>query len=90
MFQTFFSSFIRGLDIPSEDKLTLSFDIVSLFTNVPLHETIGICANIVYRANLGPAGIPQQLFLECMRLATEGVEFSLNEMMYVQTGDCDG
>lgn len=80
-----FSKFIRGLDIRSEDKLMVSFDIVSLFTNVPLFETIGICADILYRGNLGPASIPEELFLKWMRLATEGVEFSFNETMYVQT-----
>lgn len=75
---------MRSLDIGSEDKLMVSFDIVSLFTNVPLLETIDNCADILYRCNLGPSSIPEELFLEFIRLATEGVEFSFDGTMYAQ------
>lgn len=34
---------------------------------------------------MGPARIPENLFLELMRLANEEVQFSFNDMMYVQT-----
>lgn len=49
-----------------------------------LHETINICADALYGGNLDPASIPENLFLECMRLTTEGVEFSVNDIMYSQ------
>lgn len=57
----------------------MSFDIVSLFTNVPLQDTLRI-----RMGHLGSSSIPENLFLEFIYLDTEGVEFSLNDIMYAQ------
>ena len=61
------------------------FDVSSLFTNVPLNETIKICLDALYDdSDLQPL-IPKDMFVELMKSATSSVEFSLNNTMYKQT-----
>ena len=61
-----------------------SFDLLSLFTNVPLAETIQICADALYSSEHPPAPFPQQIFVELMEMATSSAEFSLNDIMHCQ------
>ena len=62
------------------------FDISSLFTNVPLEKTINICADALYcdDSDAQPF-ISKAVFIELMKSATSGVEFSFNDIMYKQT-----
>ena len=63
-----------------------SFDISSLFTNVPLEETIHICADALYCDDLNAQPlIPKAVFIELMKSTTSGEEFSFNDIMYKQT-----
>jgi len=60
-----------------------SFDISSLFTNVPLAKTIQIYADTLYNNNVLPKPpFPRDIFVELMQLATSSVEFSFNNNMY--------
>ena len=63
-----------------------SFDISSLFTNVPLEETINICPDALYcdDSDAQPF-ISKAVFIELMKSATSGVEFSFNDILYKQT-----
>ena len=64
-----------------------SFDVVSLFTNVPLAEVIDICADALFRNDdIDPeiTTLSEASFKELMILATSGVEFSFNGTMYRQ------
>ena len=61
-----------------------SFDISSLFTNIPLGETIQICAYSLYESNLTPSIMDKDVFIELMNIATTSVEFSFNNKMYKQ------
>ena len=47
-----FSSIILRLPLCNDSQFLVSFDIVSLFTNIPLDETISICADFLYRRSL--------------------------------------
>ena len=80
-----FSSIIRRLPVCTESQFLVSFDVVSLFTNIPLDETISICADFLYR---GPSTIALpfhvEVFIELMDIATKSVSFSFNEIMYRQ------
>ena len=62
-----------------------SLDVVSLFTNIPLDETISICTDFLYR---GPSAsflpFPENNFIELMEIVTKLVSFSFNEIMYHQ------
>lgn len=80
-----FSNLIRGSELYSTDKVMVSFDIGILFMNIALQNTLRICTNALYkRSPLDSPSIPENLFLEFMYLATEGVEFSFNVIIYVQ------
>ena len=63
-----------------------SFDISSLFTNVPLEETINICADALYcdDSDAQPF-VSKAVFIELMESATSGVEFSFDDIMYKKT-----
>ena len=65
--------------------ICVSFDVTSLFTNIPLDETIQLIADRVYSndAVLTPP-LTKLKFIEFMKLATSGV-FMFNDELYVQT-----
>lgn len=78
-----FADYIRKLD-GRNDSYMCSFDVSSLFTNVPLDETIRICADALYdNPELQPY-IPKEVFVELMHSATSTVEFSFNDTIYRQ------
>ena len=58
-----------------------SFNICSLFTCVPILETIDICADMLYQTYLTPPDIPEVVFLELMKFPTTSVEFSFDNIM---------
>ena len=78
---------LRNFQFPTSSPFLCSFDISSLFTNVPLQETIEICANALYDDDLVPLPFPRKIFIELMQTATSSVEFSFNDTMYRQTDD---
>ena len=68
----------------SSSVFLCSFDISSLFTNVPLAETIEICADALYNDDSMAPSFPRNIFVELMQLATSSVEFSFNNNMHRQ------
>ena len=80
-----FSSIIRRLPICNDSQFLVSFDIVSLCSNIPLDETISIYADFLYR---GPSTsvlpFPEDVFIELMEITTKSVTFSFNEIKYRQ------
>ena len=77
-----FAQTMQDLRLEGKDVYLCSFDISSLFTNVPLKETIGICAEVLYKDPSSTPPIPQAVFIELMESATSSVEFSFNDTMY--------
>ena len=61
-----------------------SYDVCNLFTNVPLPETIEICADALYNGELTPPPFSRAVFVELMQTATSSVEFSFNNIMHRQ------
>ena len=82
-----FAQTMQDLRLEGKDVYLCSFDISSLFTNVPLKETIGICAEALYKDPSSTPPIPQAVFIELMESATSSVEFSFNDTMYKQTDE---
>ena len=70
-------------NIVTPDKMC-SFDIKSLFTNVPVDETINICLNELYNSDLIPPKIPKDVCLSLLNMAVKNVEFSFNSYIYRQ------
>ena len=62
-----------------------SFDITSLFTNIPLDATIQICLDALYRdEELSTPSLPENLLHKLLLKATTEVEFSFDGIMYRQ------
>ena len=85
-----FAELIRQFDLKSDQSFLCSFHICSLFTNVPLDETVRICADTLFSGKLIPPDFPKAVFIELMQMATSGVEFSFNSTMYRQTRVVNG
>ena len=75
-----FYAIICRLPVRMESQFLVSFDVVSLFTNIPLDKTISICAIFLYR---GPSTVafpfPGEVFIDLMGIATKSVSFSFND-----------
>ena len=81
-----FSEAVRSARLPT-DGYMCSFDVVSLFTNVPLEEMIDICADALFRndnIDMEPTTLTEDSIKELMRPATSGVEFSFNTRYIVK------
>ena len=62
-----------------------SFDIRSLFTNVPLKETVQICLYVLYRdEEVSTPVMPEDLLRKLLLKATTDVEFSFDNTLYKQ------
>ena len=81
-----FAKTMQNLDIDSS-VFMCSFDVSSLFTNVPLDETNKICLDAPYDNSDSQPVIPKNVFVALTKNATSSVEFSFNNIMYKQTDE---
>ena len=61
-----------------------SLDVDSLFTNIPLEETINICSNLLYDNEDVIEGINKSEFKNLLSLATQESYFIFNDLLYTQ------
>ena len=82
-----FVDLLRNAEVPN-GGIMCSYDAVSLFTNVPLEDTIDICRKTLYHHDdfCAPT-LGEKDFVDLMRKVTSGVKFSFDNVMYQQ---CDG
>ena len=66
-----------------KDQFMCSFDVTSLFTNVPLEETIDIIEFLISKLNINPP-IPVDDFTSLLRLCTKNVQFSFDQKLFTQ------
>ena len=68
----------------SKNQVMVSFDVLSLFTNVPLSETIELIADRIYNED-NPNAVPfnRDIFKKLMFLATQEI-FMFNDRLYKQ------
>ena len=79
-----FAERIQKLSVNPNKCFLCSYDICSLFSNVPLAETIEICSKALYNGDLSEPIIPKHIFTDLMKIATSSVEFSFNNCIYRQ------
>ena len=70
-------------DMNVKDKYMFSFDVTSLFTNVPLHETIDIICHYVSIHNHA-FPIPSDILKQLLLLCTYNIQFTFNGKPYRQ------
>ena len=73
----------KGQNIPNNFKL-ISFDAISLFTNVPLDFTIDAIHKRIYDENEVNTNIPKQQLRDLIFLCTKTVHFSYNGDIYTK------
>ena len=61
-----------------------SLDVDSLFTNIPLDETIDICTNTIYSEQDVMQGINKEELQNLLSLATKESYFIFNDVLYKQ------
>ena len=78
--------FVKEINsIHFKNSYMVSFDVVSLFTNIPLDETIDICMNRLYHENItSPPDIPEGDFRILLERAAKGSCFMFNGKLYMQ------
>ena len=79
----YFIEKIKKEHIPN-DHLLVSFDVKSLFTNVPLDQTIEIILNRVYKKNEISTDMTKSEMKELLNLCTKSVHFAFDDNIYVQ------
>ena len=79
-----FADIIETSNLDPSSVFLCSFDISSLFSDVPLAETIQICADALYSSEPAPAPFPRQIFFELKEMATLSIDFGLNDIMHRQ------
>ena len=77
-----FENQVKGQRIPEGYKM-ISLDVKSLFTNVPLNETIDIILTKVYDENKIDTKIPKSKLKELMYLCTKHVHFKFTNEIYI-------
>ena len=77
-------SFIKHQKVPDGYKM-VSFDVVSLFTNVPLDTTIEIILKRICDNSEINTSITKKEMNELILLCTKGVHFTFDGKNYVQT-----
>ena len=75
---------IRGKTISGDDEL-VSFDVVSLFTNVPLNFTIQLILDKVYKDKLIKTKLTRKEMKKLLEICTKEMHFSFNGVIYKQT-----
>ena len=79
-----FVDLLRKAEVPS-GGIMCSYNAVSLFTNVPLHDTIEICKKTLYHHDeICPPTLSEREFEDLMYKVTSGVKFSFDDFMYQQ------
>ena len=79
-----FAKAIQNFDI-RPNVFMCSFDVSSLFINVPLDGTIKICSDALYDDSDLQPFIPKDVLVKLIKSATSSIEFSFNNNMYKQT-----
>ena len=74
---------IKNIELDSSKEL-VSFDVVSLYTNVPVAEAIEHCANLLYNENQEAPPIDKEIFIELAKLSSCDVIMSTHDGFYKQ------
>ena len=69
----------------AENEELVSFDVTSLYTNVPVMESIEICADLLFRDSSKAPPIDKDTFVQLAKIASCNVVMSTHDGYYTQT-----
>ena len=78
-------SFATDITKQNSELFMTSFDIDSLFTNLPLNETIELCVKKLFTRKKKVRGLNRKQFKTLLEFATKKSFFLFNDKFYVQT-----
>ena len=83
---TTFSNYIRNVLI-EDDEIMVSFDVTSLYTNIPIIDTLNIIKDYVHSDDqfARKTAIPQDKFLDLVNLVLTTTWYTFNSQFYQQT-----
>ena len=68
-----------------DDEVIISFDVSSLYTNVPVDEAIHEAAELLYSGEVSAPPVDKETFVKLLQLATKDVVMLTHEGYYRQT-----
>ena len=77
------STMIKSVSLEEDEEL-VSFDVVSLYTNVPVHEAIQRCADLLYCGKYEVPPVDKETFMELTRMASCDVLMLTHDGYYKQ------
>ena len=85
---TTFSNYIRDVSI-EYDEIMVSFDVTSLYTNIPIIDMLNIIKDYVNNGDqfTRKTAIPQDKFLDLVHLVLTTTWYTFNSQFYQQTDD---
>ena len=85
---TTFSNYIRNVPI-EDDEIMISSDITSLYTNIPIIDTLNIIKDYVNNDDqfTRKTSIPQDMILDLVHLVLTTTWYNFNSQFYQQTDD---
>ena len=78
-----FADDIRQIEV-KEGMFMASFDVENLFTNIPVHETIDICIDSLFRNCVTVAGIAKDLFRSLLEMSVLNSYFIFDQKLFKQ------
>ena len=83
---TTFSNYIRNVPI-EDDEIMVSFDVTSLYTNIPIIDTLNIIKDYVNNDDqfTRKTAIPQDKFLDLVHLVLTTTWYTFHSQFYLQT-----
>ena len=78
-----FSNKLQNLNINGESFM-VSYDVESLFTNIPVHQTIDIITNTMFTNASNVQGLNRDQFKQLLELAVLNTYFIFNDKFYLQ------
>ena len=77
-------AFVKEIVDQDSSLFMASLDVDSLFTNIPLDETINICTESIFNESDAVEGLNKSEFKELFSLANKESYFIFNELLYKQ------
>ena len=74
---------LSDISLPDNTEM-VSFDVVSLYTNVPVDEAIQVCSNLLYDGNYKKPPIDKRTFIELLTICSKNVIMLTSDGYYRQ------